>query len=150
MHVVFYGLGIFPWACIKRNISYSPWEYDVNVWLLSRLRIQVQDVPSRSDHMLEVCRPFGDDGYVKIFLSEVFWLWSLGEQFARLHQLREIKKGGPVWGDQDCHHPYLDQMDYAQVKVWPWLVFSFISVFVVVMKPFYRIDSYTIEGQGVL
>jgi hypothetical protein len=39
----------------------------------------------------------------------------MGEQFTRLHQLRAIKKGGPVSGD--CHHPYLDQMDYAQDKV---------------------------------
>jgi hypothetical protein len=46
--------------------------------------------------MLESCRTFGGNGYVKIFLRDSFSYWLMGEQSARLHQASAINKGGPT------------------------------------------------------
>jgi hypothetical protein len=40
---------------------------------LRRNEVQVQDEPSRRDHMLKACHQYGDHGYVKIF-KEVYLL----------------------------------------------------------------------------
>ena len=53
-----------------------------------RNEVQVQDEPSQKDHMLEACHPYGDHGYVNIFLKESLSHRSMGEQLARLHQAR--------------------------------------------------------------
>ena len=49
---------------------------------------QGQDEPSQRDHMLEACHPYGDHGYVNIFLKESLSHRSMGEQLARIHQAR--------------------------------------------------------------
>ena len=53
-----------------------------------RNEVQVQDEPSRRDHMLEDFHPYGYHRYVKIFLKESLSHMSMGEQLARLHQAR--------------------------------------------------------------
>jgi hypothetical protein len=75
---------------------------------------QVQDELCQRYHMLEVRRPFGGDGQVKIFLREAFPWWCMGEQFAIIQLASVIKKGCPTWGDQDRH--YLDQVDCARQR----------------------------------
>ena len=74
-----YGLGIFPWACIKSEISYSPWEDDSKWWSSSRLSWASSSWVSQEDHILEVWRPFGDNGHVKICINGAFPSWCMGE-----------------------------------------------------------------------
>jgi hypothetical protein len=46
--------------------------------------------------MLKSCHLFGGNGYVKIFVRELFPYWGMGEQSARLHRASTIKKVGPT------------------------------------------------------
>ena len=73
------GLGIFPWACIKSEISYSPWEDDIKWWSSSRLSWASSRWASQEDHMLEACRPFDDNGHVKMCINGAFPSWCMGE-----------------------------------------------------------------------
>ena len=69
--------------------------------------VQVQDEPSRRDHMLEACHPYGVHGYVKICLKRVspIGLWgSIWQNFTEQGLACSIKKGVPTWGGQDRHH----------------------------------------------
>ena len=65
------GLGIFPWACIKSEISYGPWEDDIKWWSSSRLCWASSRWASQEDHMLEACCPLGDNGHVKMCLMKL-------------------------------------------------------------------------------
>jgi len=55
---------------------------------------QVQDEPSRRDHMLEACHPHGEHGYVKICLKERlshYGVWGSDLQvFTKLAQSRKM------------------------------------------------------------
>src|SRR3954471_5111899 len=64
-------LGIFPWACIKRKTSYSPRVDGIKWCLPSSLLCASSRGASRRYHMLGACRPFGDNGLLKICLK---WL----------------------------------------------------------------------------
>ena len=52
----------------------------------NEVQVQVQDEPSRRDHMLEDFHPYGYHRYVKICLKKSLSHRSMGEQLARLHQ----------------------------------------------------------------
>ena len=41
--------------------------------------------------MLEACRPFGDNGHVKMCLNEAIPQWCMGEQITSLHEAIMIK-----------------------------------------------------------
>ena len=69
---------------------------------------------SRRDPMLVACHPHGDHGYVKTCTKRSLSHRSMGEQFGSPHQASVIKKEGPSWDEQDCHH--LSQVEYAQGK----------------------------------
>src|SRR5664279_25049 len=90
MWYIYVGLGIFPWTCIERKNSYSPWRMTSSC---DRHQVQVQEELLK-DLMLEACRPFGDYGQVKICLREALPYWCMG--------------------DQDRHH--LAQVDFARQR----------------------------------
>jgi hypothetical protein len=64
------GLGIFPWAYIKRRIQYGPWENEIKLCSSSRLSCASSRQAYQEDHMFEACRPFGDNGLVKMSVDE--------------------------------------------------------------------------------
>ena len=77
------------WRIRWSDISWVPSRHQHNKE--RRNEVQVQDEPSRRDHMLEACHPYGDHGYVKICLKESLSHRSMGEQLARLHRARATK-----------------------------------------------------------
>ena len=81
------GLGISPWACIKRKISYSSWRMTSSGDRHQGCDVQVQD-GHLEDFMLEACNPFGDNGQVKMFLREALPSWCMGERYMNLHQAK--------------------------------------------------------------
>ena len=50
------GLGVFPWACIKRKIAYIPWMMMSSGDRHQDCGVQVQ-VEHHEGIMLEACRP---------------------------------------------------------------------------------------------
>ena len=99
-----------------------------------RNEVQVQDEPSRRDHMLEACHPYGVHGDVKICLKERLshsGVWGSNLQYFTKHEQEySIKKGVPSWGGQDRHHLaqvectrqryYLDRFSLLPVSWWWW------------------------------
>ncbi len=52
----FVGLGMFPWSCVKRKISYNPWRMTSSGDRHQDCRVQVQ-VENHEEIMLVACRP---------------------------------------------------------------------------------------------
>ena len=105
------------WANSKRSYAWSlPW----------RNEVQVQDEPTRRDHMLEACHEEMKCKFKMSHLEEIICLnlaihmvimdmwrcaeeealpwWIMGEQSTRLRQASTIKKGVPSCCGQDRHH----------------------------------------------
>ena len=51
------GLGMCPWACVKRKISYNPWRGCHQVVIVIKIAGANSSEASRRDQMLEACRP---------------------------------------------------------------------------------------------
>ena len=88
------GLGVFPWACVKRKISYNPWRMTASGDRHQVCGVQVQ-VEHHEDIMLEACRP-------------LWWQWTCEEcaEECLIHSEYggAIKKRQSILGSQDHHH----------------------------------------------
>ena len=98
-----WGLGVLPWACVKRKISYNPWRMTSSGDRHQDCGVQVQ-VDQHEDIMLEARRPLWWQWTCEDMLKSGSPIVSMGEQSTSLHQFNAIKKGGPSWGSQDHHH----------------------------------------------
>ena len=58
-------LGIFPWACIKMKIPYSPWSLSREVVFVIKLDVEAQ-VKHLEESLLDAFHPCGDCGHMKI------------------------------------------------------------------------------------
>ena len=136
------GLGIFPWACIKSEISYSPCEDDIKWWSSSRLSWASSSWASQEDHMLEACRPFGDNRHVKMCLMKLSHSGVWGSKswvFTKQQWSSDALRLDGTWSI------VIKIKRVAQGKGMALLGFPFTGLKVVVGRPGYRIDSRTIK-----
>ena len=135
------GLGIFPWACIKSEISYSPWEDDIKWWSSSRLSWASSSWASQEDHMLEACRPFSDNGHVKMCLMKLSHngVWGSKSWVFTKHQSSDALRLDGTWSI------VIKIKRVAQGKGMALLGFPFTDLKVIVGRPGYRIDRRTIK-----
>jgi hypothetical protein len=127
MYLVFLcGLGIFPWAWIRRKISYSPWKDDSKWWSSSRLRSASSTWTSRKDHMLETWHSLGCNGCEKIFLSEASHNGVWG-RFVILHRASAIKESILTWGRHDHHHSLAEIECARQTYGLDWFYILWVS-----------------------
>ncbi len=89
-----WGLGVFPWACVKGKISYNPWSMTSSCDRHQDCSVQVQ-VDQHEDIILEACCPLWWQWTCEDMLKSGSPIVSMGEQTISLHQANTIKKGGP-------------------------------------------------------
>jgi hypothetical protein len=65
--------GVLMWNSILAML------YLMRVWEGTRLSRASSRWASQVDHMLEACRPFGDNGHVKMCINRAFPSWCMGE-----------------------------------------------------------------------
>ena len=72
MHVwsILVCLGIFPWACIKIDISYIPWNMMTSGDRRQGCVMQVQDENQEEFICLKFCHPYGDYGQANMDMRE--------------------------------------------------------------------------------
>ena len=73
-------LGMFPWACVKRKISYNPWRgwhQVVIIFMIAVCKFK-RSITKRSS--LKLAIHCGDNGLVKMCQRVAYPYWSMGEQ----------------------------------------------------------------------
>ena len=76
----FVGLGMFPWSCVKRKISYNPWRMTSSGDRHQDCRVQVQVDHREEIKCLKLAVHCGDNGLVKMCRRVAHPQWSIGEQ----------------------------------------------------------------------
>ena len=105
---VYVGLGIFPWAYMKRKISCISWRLTSSGDLHQIWDEYHEDI---------ICLKFSFHLVIMDFVDthkRVSLIVEYKEQFTSLHRASEIKKGNPIWGGRD--RPHLALADYTQGK----------------------------------
>ena len=139
MWYIYVGLSIFPWTCIERKNSYSPWRMTSSC---DRHQVQVQE-EHLEDLMLEACRPFGDYGQVKICLREALPYWCMGEHYVSLHQ---AKRNQERWSNlRRSRSSSSSSSGLCARQRYDLDRFSILPVSRCVGRPGYRIDNRSIK-----